>query len=60
MSLPCLSKIQDIRVKNINSATILSSNHFRVIFYLNEEVFLMDDFNPTKMLEKFTKLNYMD
>jgi hypothetical protein len=60
MSLPCLSKIQDIRVKNINSATFLSNNHFRVIFYLNEEVFLMDDFNPTKMLEKFTKLNSMD
>ena len=37
-------------------STILLSNHFRGIFYLNNEYFLIGDLNLSKMLKKITKL----
>jgi hypothetical protein len=53
-----LPKILEIGVKKYQflSATILLSNHFRAVFYLNKEYFLVDDLNASKMIKKIPKL----
>jgi hypothetical protein len=48
----------DIGVKKYQflSATIILSYHFRALFYLNKEYFLVDDLNASKMIKKIPKL----
>jgi hypothetical protein len=38
------------------TATIHLNSHFRAVFYLNNEFFLIDDLNPTKITKKLPKL----
>ncbi len=38
------------------SSTIHLDNHFRSIFYINKEYFLLDDLNPAKMIKKIPKI----
>jgi hypothetical protein len=38
------------------TATIHLNNHFRAVFYLNNEFFLIDDCNPRKITKKLLKL----
>jgi hypothetical protein len=51
-------KILTIGLKNYKllTATIHLNNHFRAVFYLNNEFFLIDDSNPTKINKKLPKL----
>ena len=51
-------KILTIGLKNYKllTATIHLNNHFRAVFYLNNEFFLIDDLNPTKITKKLPKL----
>jgi hypothetical protein len=53
-----IPKILLIGVKNYQflCATIHSKNHFRAIFDLNNEFFLIDDLNPSKLNRKIPKL----
>jgi len=53
-----LPKVVKLGVKNYQflCSTILLSNHFRGIFYLNNEYLLIDDLNSTKILKKIPKL----
>jgi len=51
-------RILPIGLKNYKllTATIHLNNHFRAVFYLNNEFFLIDDCNPTKINKKLPKL----
>ena len=53
-----IPKVVKLGVKNYQflCSTILMSNHFRGIFYLNGEYFLIDDLNSSKILKKIPKL----
>jgi hypothetical protein len=48
-------KILTIGLKNYKllTATIHLNNHLRAVFYLNNEFFLIDDCNPTKITKNF-------
>jgi hypothetical protein len=53
-----LPKVVKLGVKNYQflCSTILLSNHFRGVFYLNNEYLLIDDLNSSKILKKIPKL----